>query len=74
MAPEKIEGVKIPEFLCGGGAMGALMRSHNWTTTPLGPPETWPQSLRSAVSICLGSSFPICIYWGRELALLYNDA
>ena len=54
--------------------MGALMRSHNWTTTPLGPPETWPQSLRSAVSICLGSSFPICIYWGRELALLYNDA
>ena len=74
MTSEEIGDTQLPEFMSGGGAMGALMRSHDWTTTPLGPPETWPQSLRSAVSICLGSSFPICIYWGRELALLYNDA
>jgi hypothetical protein len=65
---------RAPEFLSGGGEMGALMRSRDWSATPLGSPETWPQSLRSAVSICLGSSFPICIYWGQELALLYNDA
>ena len=54
--------------------MGALMRAHDWSQTPLGPPEDWPQSLRSAVSICLGTSFPIAIYWGSELALIYNDA
>ena len=54
--------------------MGARMRAHNWETTPLGSPSTWPQSLRSALSICLGSSFQIAIYWGPELALLYNDA
>ncbi|MBE3637450.1 sensor histidine kinase [Mangrovicoccus algicola] len=54
--------------------MGQLIREHDWTSTPLGPPETWPQSLRSALSICLNSSFPTAIYWGPELRLLYNDA
>ncbi|WP_207486109.1 ATP-binding protein, partial [Arenibaculum pallidiluteum] len=61
-------------FLTGGGELGALMRAHDWPLTPFGPVETWPQSLRSAVSICLGTTFPIAIYWGPQLALLYNDA
>lgn len=63
-----------PEFLFGGGATGALMRRMNWQDTPFGKPDSWPQSLRSAVSICLGTNFPIAIYWGPDLALLYNDA
>ncbi len=50
------------------------MRSLDWSATPLGPPGTWPQSLRSAAGICLGTNYPIAIYWGPELALLYNDA
>lgn len=54
--------------------MGALMRSLDWTATSLGDPHAWPQSLRSAVSIMLNSRYPIALYWGRELALLYNDA
>lgn len=62
------------EFLSAGGTMGRLMRSHDWANTPLGPVDGWPQSLRAAVSICLGTNFPIAIYWGEELALLYNDA
>jgi hypothetical protein len=61
-------------FLTGGGELGALMRAHDWALTSLGPAEQWPQSLRSALSICLGSSFQIAIYWGAELSLLYNDA
>ena len=61
-------------FLAGGGAMGALMRSRDWTATPLGPLESWSQSLRAAVSIMLNSRYPIALYWGPELALLYNDA
>lgn len=51
-----------------------LIDAHRWHSTPLGPRERWPQSLRSALSICLGSSFPTAIYWGEELTLLYNDA
>ncbi len=61
-------------FLSGGGEMGKRMRAHPWHETPLGPPDTWPGSLRSAVSICLNANFPTAIYWGQDLRLLYNDA
>ncbi len=54
--------------------MGELVREKDWEQTPLGPAANWPGILRSAVSICLGSSFPIAIYWGPELVLIYNDA
>ena len=50
------------------------MRAKDWAATPLGPVQDWPQSLRSALGICLGSRFPIAIYWGERLSLLYNDA
>ena len=64
----------MTDVLSGGGEMGARMRDFDWSGTPYGAPEFWPQSLRSAVSICLNSRFPIAIYWGPQLALLYNDA
>ncbi len=50
------------------------MRSYDWSNTPFGAVEQWPQSLRSALSICLNSRFPIAIYWGQDCLLLYNDA
>ncbi|AKJ01844.1 Chemotaxis protein methyltransferase CheR [Archangium gephyra] len=54
--------------------MGAHMRAFDWAATSLGPVEGWSQSLRSAVSICLTSRFPILIYGGPELLVIYNDA
>ncbi|MBF6589491.1 MAG: PAS domain-containing protein [Ktedonobacterales bacterium] len=60
--------------LAGGGATGALMRTIDWSATPIGPVERWPQSLRTAVRICLDSRFPLLIWWGPELVMLYNDA
>jgi hypothetical protein len=59
-------------FLSGGGELGALVRANDWSKTPLGPPQKWPQNLRTAVSTCLSSSFPIVIWWGRDLILIYN--
>jgi PAS domain-containing protein len=53
--------------------MDALMRGHNWSTSPLGAPETWPQSLRSVVGVLLTSKFPMFVAWGPELGFLYND-
>ena len=50
------------------------MRALDWSTSPLGHPDTWPQSLLSTVSICLSTRFPIAVYWGPEYILLYNDA
>ena len=41
-------------FLSGGGQMGARMRAHDWSSSPLGWPETWPQALRSVASLMLG--------------------
>jgi GAF domain-containing protein len=53
--------------------MGALIRAFDWGKTPLGPVEHWPQSLRSALSICLPSKAQIILCWGPELVTLYND-
>lgn len=54
--------------------MARRIRGFDWAAHPFGPPEGWPQSLRSALGICLHSAFPTAIYWGPELRLLYNDA
>ncbi len=61
-------------WLTGGGEMGELIRSMDWSKTPLGPPQTWPQSLRTSVSLCLSSTFPILIAWGPDDIQIYNDA
>ncbi len=61
------------DFLAGGGSTGALMRAHDWSESPLGPPDTWPQSLRIVVELLLQSQFPMFVAWGKELGFLYND-
>jgi PAS domain S-box-containing protein len=54
--------------------MARLMREHQWGGSPLGLPDTWPQSLRSVVNLMLGSAFPMFVGWGPDLNTLYNDA
>ena len=61
-------------FLDGGGQVGALMRAHDWSSSPLGHPQTWPQSLRSVVGLLLNSKFPMFVAWGEDLGFLYNDS
>jgi PAS domain S-box-containing protein len=57
-----------------GGEMGALIRARDWANTPLGPIETWPQSLCTLVDLMLGAAHPAYIAWGPEYTSLYNDA
>jgi signal transduction histidine kinase len=61
-------------FLEDGGDMGALMRVHDWSRSPLGAPASWPDTLKGAVATCLASRFPMVIWWGPQLLMLYNDA
>lgn len=61
------------DFLDGGGEMGALMRAHDWSTSSLGDPAHWPQSLRTAVRVLLNTKHPMYIFWGEDGACLYND-
>ena len=68
------ERLRPEDCLIGGGGMGELMRAKDWSQTPLGPVAEWPQSLRTSVSTCLNSRFPILIWWGPDFVKLYNDA
>jgi PAS domain S-box-containing protein len=60
-------------FLSGDGEMARRLREHDWSDSPLGAPETWPQSLSLVVSLMLSSKFPMFVAWGPELGFLYND-
>lgn len=58
----------------GSGDMVTRMRAMDWSQTPLGAAEVWPLALRAALNICLTSRFPIVLFCGPDLRLLYNDA
>lgn len=64
----------LPDFLAASGSMGERIRHHDWSTSPVGPLETWPDSLRTAVGMMLHSRFPTFMAWGQELTSFYNDA
>jgi len=61
-------------FLAGGGEMGARMRALDWSKTPLGAPEQWPQSLKTIVRVMLDSRYAMWMLWGPELTFFCNDA
>ena len=60
-------------FFPGNSEMAQRMRALDWSRTSLGPVDQWPQSLRTSVSTCLDCAFPIILWWGPELTILYND-
>src|SRR5437867_8862897 len=60
-------------WLVGSGEMSKVVRSRDWSKTPLGPIESWPQSLRTTVSLGLASNFPISLVWGPRHVQIYND-
>jgi PAS domain S-box-containing protein len=66
--------VSTSDFLTGGGVMGARIKAHDWSSSPLGPIDTWPQPLRIMLGTLLASKFPGYIAWGPDLISLYNDA
>ncbi|GAB6842928.1 hypothetical protein JCM2811A_19290 [Methylorubrum rhodinum] len=58
----------------GGGEMAARMQAHDWSATVMGPTETWPAALVALVGVALQAATPMALYWGPDLAVLYNDA
>jgi diguanylate cyclase (GGDEF)-like protein/PAS domain S-box-containing protein len=61
-------------FLSKGGEAGLLMRTYDWSQTPLGKPERWPFLLKSNLRLLLSSRFPMFLWWGPSLIQFYNDA
>jgi signal transduction histidine kinase len=72
--PKEEHPPSLPNFLRGGGEMGALMRGTRWEDTPLGPVQHWSPALRTIVGVLLGNRFPMLVLWGPKLIQLYNDA
>jgi signal transduction histidine kinase/CheY-like chemotaxis protein len=62
------------QWPAGSGKMACHIREHNWTKTPLGPIEQWPQSLKTMVNVMLLSPSPTTIYWSAARIPLRNDA
>ncbi len=56
------------------GDMARRIAEHDWAATPIGAQESWPESLRLLVDVCLASPAPLMIAWGPEAVQLYNDA
>ena len=67
-------GTATLAFLAGGGETGARLRSLNWAAHPLGPPERWPQSLKTIVRVLLDSRYAMWMAWGPQLTFFCNDA
>jgi len=63
----------ILKFPVGGGATGAAIRTRDWSASPLGPIDTWSETLRATLNVVLASAFPAFIVWGPEQITLYND-
>jgi len=61
-------------FPFGGGELGTLIRTFDWSTTSLGPISAWPAHLKSAVSLMLPAKAQIVLFWGPDYIALYNDA
>ena len=61
-------------LFAGDSEMATLMRSHDWSATPVGAVETWSQSLKTSIRIILGSRYPMFVWWGQPMTNFYNDA
>jgi hypothetical protein len=64
----------VSDVFAADPVVGRDLAAVDWTRTPVGPPEQWPQSLRTAVSILLSSRFPMWMAWGPGLTFFCNDA
>src|SRR3954452_2778667 len=53
--------------------MADRTRAFAWDQTPVGPPQSWPRSLRTVLNLLLGSQHPMFLWWGPDLVQFYND-
>ena len=63
----------IEQFLADGGEMGERIAAFDWASTPLGPIEGWPQSLRAIVAFIVHCPIPLVMLWGEDGIMIYND-
>ncbi|WP_309645159.1 PAS domain-containing protein [Phenylobacterium sp.] len=74
MSEGAFAGSASVNFLKSSSEVSGLIRQFDWSSTPLGALEAWPQSLRTATGLILQSPVPIVMLWGPDGVMIYNDA
>jgi PAS domain S-box-containing protein len=64
----------IVSSIRGSSRMAEVIRKYEWSLTPLGPLEDWPENLLLSTNLMLACAFPSLVFWSKELVQLYNDA
>ena len=72
--PEFARTSSAPDYLAGGGEMGALMRSVDWSQTPFCAAASWSPTLQMMTRMLLANRFQMVLWWGPQFCQLYNDA
>jgi PAS domain S-box-containing protein len=62
-----------PGWRASGTETAELARAFDWSTTPLGPRETWSPSLTLAFDMIQAAGSPMALRWGPDFVLIYND-
>lgn len=72
--PKRRRNVKTRRnVIYGNGEMANLTRAFDWSQTPVGPVEEWPDLLLTTVNTILASHHPMFVWWGADLIQFYND-
>jgi serine phosphatase RsbU (regulator of sigma subunit) len=64
----------VDDLLAAAGPLRDAYAAVDWATSPVGDPGGWDESLRSTLRVVLGTRFPVTLFWGDDLVLLYNEA
>src|ERR1043165_6394021 len=73
MLSSQVQADPILEYW-GDSEIASVMRGLDWNATALGSPDSWSFILRNIVGISLVSATPMCVIWGADVVVLYNDA
>jgi serine phosphatase RsbU (regulator of sigma subunit) len=64
----------VRELFEAAGTLRQAYRQVDWAATPLGPVSSWSPTLRFAVDLAFHTRFPVTLFWGPRLVLIYNEA
>jgi len=73
MLPRLYDWTRSPKSP-GDPAIIKRLRKVDWSQTSLGPMESWPEYLRTAVCLMTSSPYACSLWWGPEFNILYNEA
>jgi PAS domain S-box-containing protein len=63
-----------PAAFLADGRIASQISAQDWSSSPLGPIDRWPSSLKIALALLLRSPLPMLLMWGKDGIFLCNDA